>query len=532
MEQYWIVDNLEHTIVEGPFDDDDEAYLRSCEMVAEQDGYTMGEDPTAYSGEKDYDIIPTDQISPEQMKQWEEENGPMGEAVEDDDFEAPGKQHRDYGKWMDDVWAYAQQRYNVSAQHLNLMSDKISDAFEYDYSPEEVVDAFFGQKDDMDEGYTMKLKEFFIHEAIWTGDGGRRRGKEDADTWRDRRRDDKATHGHEKDDGREGRWDKIDREAQKNEGPEVGLDKGGGGMKPDTRCPKCGDEFWAGPGHPSEPGYKPTVDCPHCGAHFDEDTVESWAQTVWPAPGNFPKDDDEGFEEPDYQAGKAEWMKGEAFDPDRHKEKEYKQDRADDRRFRSKFDKDDEMAGLADWEKAPKKKVSEAHGENKGGKGSEKQGKEMDRIDREKRSKKSDRAADKHSRMFGEPDPEEEMFFGGKDEDDYVGTMTDPAAGQEFKGGKVDDFGDDALEPALFDPESDVQSVWDERGSQHNPDADVTFPKYDEPKRERGSYWWDDIKDREYKPPEDTARHSDIEKAPSFPDEEAEEIKALLRGKK
>jgi len=53
----------------------------------------------------------------------------------------------------------------------------------------------------------------------------------------------------------------------------------------DTVCIEgCGKSFWAGPGHPSIPGYKPYVDCPHCGHHYDERTVECWAQIMWPSP--------------------------------------------------------------------------------------------------------------------------------------------------------------------------------------------------------------------------------------------------------
>ena len=51
-----------------------------------------------------------------------------------------------------------------------------------------------------------------------------------------------------------------------------------------TECPKCRHTFNV-PGHPSEPGYQPYIDCPNCGAHFDEQEVEMWAQTIWTKPG-------------------------------------------------------------------------------------------------------------------------------------------------------------------------------------------------------------------------------------------------------
>jgi hypothetical protein len=489
---------------------------------------------------------------------------PVEEAA--DSFEAPGKKHLDINDWMDEVWALAQQRYNVPAQHLNLLDAKIAEAFEYDYSPEEVVEAFFGQKDDMEEahkftpgkqssdkkdreeaarsktkpgkakwsraddkvkekevdegpalaalnarsntpdqnydpedafwqsgpefqgvagmfgykpdgvkgwdagdklakrnanwkkirnaetelefpneGYKMKLKEFFIHEAIWTGDGGRKRGKEDPDTWRDRRKDSKFDGSAPERDDREGRWDKIDRDAQKDEA--VGAD---------TDEPKYGDYPPAFDGGGNDAGHEdPASVCPECqGNGFsvqgpdgqweecstctDPATGRTLPPEQWkPSKTAVPKNNEEGWEEPDAAAGKAEWMMGEAHGENAQKKGDHKH-------------KDVGHVPMYQSPHGTKNKPDDAPPIDDPGDG------------------------------FGE-DPDEDMFFGDKQADDYVGRIDDPTS-SKVPEPSFDNFDDDPIGDVGFgdiDP-GDAPGRWNDRGwpTSQGDDA-VTFPEYE-----------------------------------------------------
>lgn len=55
----------------------------------------------------------------------------------------------------------------------------------------------------------------------------------------------------------------------------------GNTSKPNFKCPKCGLEFHTRATTVSD---VETIDCPGCSAHFDEEQVEIWSQTVWPDP--------------------------------------------------------------------------------------------------------------------------------------------------------------------------------------------------------------------------------------------------------
>ena len=493
---------------------------------------------------------------------------PVGEAVEEEEPFAPGKQHRDYYQWMAQLDSYAKSK-GIYDDKLDARGDDIMQAFEDDYSPKEVIDTFFNQDegmdeagfaspgpgrflvsydetgrgmgdeqmvaefpsqgqamdfigkqlaagkgtdeqwliddltDDMDEahkftpgkqsndkkdredasrrktkpgkgkwsradgkkidkdtneGFTMNLKSFFIHEAIWTGDGGRgRRGKEDADTWRDRRKDSKFDgSAHERDD-KEGRWDKIDRDAQKDEA--VGAD---------TDEPKYGDyppKFDGGgddPGHEDEPGSCPEChgngfsvqgpdgqweECSNC---TDPASGRTLPPDQWKSNANLvPNDDDEGFHEPDYEAGKADWMKDEA---------------SGERAEKAGHAKDD----FDEFEPLPDK------------------GPKMD--------------------DFGGEDPSDEMFFGDKTQDDYVGTITDPAsADDEFKGGPVDDFGPEEEEPGFGS--ADMYGSGLDPAELSMPDDDVMLPDYEgDPNYRLSNQSKYDFKNKQYVDPKPDAQ--------------------------
>ena len=95
--------------------------------------------------------------------------------------------------------------------------------------------------------------------------------------------------------------------------PEVGLDRGGGGAKPNFKCPACSQDSYAPAGDSQKPGE--TIDCPHCGEHFDEDQVEAWAQTVWPDAGDseIPSGDMDDFGQ-DFEPGDDDQEWGEESD--------------------------------------------------------------------------------------------------------------------------------------------------------------------------------------------------------------------------
>ena len=180
-------------------------------------------------------------------------------------------------------------------------------------------------------------------------------------------------------------------------------------------------------------------------------------------------------------------------------------------------------------------RVHEASGENAASKRYKKGPMEKDRQDKHKASGEPQ----VNDPGFAGKDPDDEMFFGSKQDDDYVGTMLDPAAGEEFAGKKVDDFGgpEDSTEDPGFGSDvgpGDTDSVLGTSGGWHHeePGSDVMFPEYEPKAQERGSHWWDN-KEPEFHPPKNPAeRHSDIEKAPSFPDDDPQMADYLRKGGK
>jgi len=315
-------------------------------------------------------------------------------------------------------------------------------------------------------------------------------------------------------------------------------------------CPDCKGGNWSSDG--SGP-------CPTCSGMGTSDgsnpkdkefeNIEQWEQEVWdyaqqryniPAAklNSLGNKMDAAFENdvpPEQFVDELMGMMGEAFNSDTQKPSEYKMDKADDEKYKPKED----LSGYADWElsaqgKAKKSgKVSEAHGERAASKSMYKKGPmEKERQDKHKAS--GEPQVDDPG--FAGKDPDEEMFFGGKDQDDYIGTMLDPAAGEEFAGKKVDDFGDEPDDPGFGSDigPGDVDSTLDTTGGWHHeqPGSDISFPEYEPKELERGSHWWDN-KEPEFHPPKNPVeRHSDIEKAPSFPDDDPQMADYLRKGGK
>jgi hypothetical protein len=228
---------------------------------------------------------------------------------------------------------------------------------------------------------------------------------------------------------------------------------------------------------------------------------------------------------------------GEAFNPDGQKPSEYNDDKFDDDQDRKNHPwgkqaaADDDYAYGSTTKDKKSKKVSEGpHGEN---------AEAFGRVDKKSRSEKKRQDSFKAT---GEPqiddpgfagkDPDEEMFFGSKTPEDDVGTMLDPAAGEEFKGGKVDDFGDDALDPFESPPEG-TDDTFNDKGYFDGPGSDVSFPEYEEEPLAPGENWWNKKKSKSFVPSKDPSeRHSDIEKAPSFPDDDPWMANYLRKGGK
>jgi hypothetical protein len=463
-------------------------------------------------------------------------------------------------QWMDDAWAYAQEQKGISAQHLNMMMTKLEEYFENDVPPEDAVEELFGQRDEFDEGANDDLG---IHHLDAFGAG--------------MPPDEIGGYGFE----------------PENPGPGDGGPGGehvpycekcsGIGMVGDDPCEACQGQGYIGEGHKFTPGNQP---------QDKKDREEASRSKTKPGKGKWSRADgkkiktDEGFTMNLKEFFVREGRFDSKMDPDdwRDQRRDAKIDFPEEDYIDTqpppgpsagddKYANEDEErygdfvmvdSGLSmlmwmhqnpeEWKKIaheatenneypedwmldrgiirfsddsnhPNAKMSESDTIGHTGK--------RDGGEKEWGKMKSDRRAARNTKEpdFGE-DPDDDMFFGSKDDDDNIGTMIDPADDGEFKGGKVDDFGDDELEPALFDPDSDVQSTWGPEGHQEAPGSDVNFPEYEPPKRDRYSHWWDEVEKHSYKPPADTARHSDIEKAGSFPDYESEEIKALLRGKK
>jgi hypothetical protein len=224
---------------------------------------------------------------------------------------------------------------------------------------------------------------------------------------------------------------------------------------------------------------------------------------------------------------------GEGFNPHGQKPSEYNDDKFDDDQDRKNHPwgkqaaADDDYAFGSTTKDKKSKKVSEAHGQN-AAKWVKKGESEKKRQDKHKAS--GEPQIDDPG--FAGEDPDEEMFFGSKTPEDDVGTMLDPAAGEEFKGGKVDDFGDDAFDPFESPPEG-TDDTFNDKGHFDGPGSDVSFPEYEEEPLAPGEQWWDKRKSKSFVPSKDPAeRHSDIEKAPSFPDDDPWMANYLRKGGK
>ena len=218
---------------------------------------------------------------------------------------------------------------------------------------------------------------------------------------------------------------------------------------------------------------------------------------------------------------------GEAYNPDTMKPKEYWDDKHDTKKHSPK----DDYADYADWEKTPKK-VKEAQGERAASKSNQ-----------YGRKGQGEKARQDNFKATGEPqiddpgfagkNPDDDMFFGGKDADDYVGTVTDPkSTDDDFSADNSNELGFGDSSSDFLDSEigpDDVDSIWSAAGQQEPPGYDVSFPSYEPKKPARGSHWWDNREPRFVSPKNPGERHSDIENAPSFPDEESEYVKNLLR---
>ena len=220
------------------------------------------------------------------------------------------------------------------------------------------------------------------------------------------------------------------------------------------------------------------------------DNIEQWEQDVW-----------------DYAQERYGWSAAKLNSPKMSKEMD------------SAFETDVPPEDFVD-ELSRESGMEESRSSNSGpGKLSNEPEKSIGKRDWEKTQSKDSRAQAKRSTGFTDKDPADDMFFGSQDEDDMVGTITDPASGEDFKGKKVDDFGDDALDGGFFEPGEDTQSIWNQQGFQDAPGADVSFPspatqeddpEMFEPETRKGwngsTYATGKRVRKQYEPPKDTGR--------------------------